>query len=338
MTKTQKILIAIGVGVGVAYVYNRYKKGKNTTGTKAKETSKPANADLQLPEDSAVSDMTREEKEEFILDNVVATPQEVSSGFEGVRFVWNPHVEKMYPVGTIQEGQQPTFGDIFNSAEGVTASAGANMSATAIAGAISSVSVAEKSLKDLSDQEIELLFRVVKKMKENPSIMSEEEAVKELNITNPNIMKVVKSLKKRLNDIKIMKTDSNWNAKWESRKEIRRKRRKEFSNKMGFEKDMFDKQVRKSCGLPPRLGKGNKAKYKKCVEGLANKMRSKIKSEVRAEVSSAPVSTKEMITRERQNSFAKQITNRNTGGIFAGKRWDGESNSHVENLVDKGLV
>lgn len=333
MTKTQKILVAIGVGVGVAYIYNRYKKGKNTTGTTVKETSETA---LQLPENSAVSDMTREEKEEFILDNVVATPQEVSSGFEGVRFVWNPNVEKMYPVGTIQEGQQPTFGDIFNSAEGVTASADSTMGANS--NAINSISVAEKSLKDLTDQELELLFRITKKMKENPSIMSEEEAVKELNLTNPNIMKVVKSLKKRLNDIKIMKTDSNWNAKWESRKEIRRKRRKEFSNKMGFEKDMFDKQVRKSCGLPPRLGKGNKAKYKKCVEGLANKMRSKIKSEVRAEVSSAPVSTKEMITRERQNSFAKQITNRNTGGVFAGKRWDGESNSYVENLVDKGLV
>ena len=337
MTKTQKILIAIGVGVAVAYVYNRYKKGKNTTGTTSKETSKPANADLQLPEDSAVSDMTREEKEEFILDNVVATPQEVSSGFEGVRFVWNPNVEKMYPIGIIQEGQQPTFGEIFNSAEGVTASAGSTMG-VANAGAVSSVSVAEQSLKDLTDQELELLFRVVKKMKENPSITSEEEAVKELNITNPNIMKVIKSLKKRLNDVKIMKKDVNWNAKWESRKEIRRKRRKEFADKMGFEKDMFDKQVRKSCGLPPRLGKGNNAKYKKCVETVADKMRSKIKSEIATAVAGATVSMKDDINNRRQKSFSKQVTNRNTGGMFAGHRWDGESNAYVENLVDKGLV
>jgi hypothetical protein len=272
--------------------------------------------------------MSREEKEEFILDSVSATPQETSSGFEGVRFVWNPNIEKMYPVGTIEEGQQPTFGEIYNSAEGITATAGA----------VSSVSVAEKYLKDLTDQEIELLFRITKKMKENPSIMSEEDAVKELNITNPNIMKVVKSLKKRLNDIKIMKKDANWNANWESRKETRRKRRTQFSEKMGFDKDVFDKQTRKSCGLPPRLGKGNRANYKKCVQTLADKMRSKVKSEVATAVANAPVSEKDMINNARQKSFSQQVTNRKEGGMFAGHRWDGESNKQIESLVDAGLV
>jgi hypothetical protein len=326
MNNTQKILVAIGVGVGVAFIYNRYKKGKPTTGSNA--TIKKANVNLQLPEETATANMSREEKEEFILDSVSATPQETSSGFEGVRFVWNPNIEKMYPVGTIEEGQQPTFGEIYNSAEGITATAGA----------VSSVSVAEKYLKDLTDQEIELLFRITKKMKENPSIMSEEDAVKELNITNPNIMKVVKSLKKRLNDIKIMKKDANWNANWESRKETRRKRRTQFSEKMGFDKDVFDKQTRKSCGLPPRLGKGNRANYKKCVQTLADKMRSKVKSEVATAVANAPVSEKDMINNARQKSFSQQVTNRKEGGMFAGHRWDGESNKQIESLVDAGLV
>jgi hypothetical protein len=326
MNNTQKILVAIGVGVGVAFIYNRYKKGKPTTGSNA--TIKKANVNLQLPEETATANMSREEKEEFILDSVSATPQETSSGFEGVRFVWNPNIEKMYPVGTIEEGQQPTFGEIYNSAEGITATAGA----------VSSVSVAEKYLKDLTDQEIELLFRITKKMKENPSIMSEEDAVKELNITNPNIMKVVKSLKKRLNDIKIMKKDANWNANWESRKETRRKRRTQFSEKMGFDKDVFDKQTRKSCGLPPRLGKGNRANYKKCVQTLADKMRSKVKSEVATAVANAPISEKDMINNARQKSFSQQVTNRKEGGMFAGHRWDGESNKQIESLVDAGLV
>jgi hypothetical protein len=326
MNNTQKILVAIGVGVGVAFIYNRYKKGKPTTGSNA--TIKKADVNLQLPEETATANMSREEKEEFILDSVSATPQETSSGFEGVRFVWNPNIEKMYPVGTIEEGQQPTFGEIYNSAEGITATAGA----------VSSVSVAEKYLKDLTDQEIELLFRITKKMKENPSIMSEEDAVKELNITNPNIMKVVKSLKKRLNDIKIMKKDANWNANWESRKETRRKRRTQFSEKMGFDKDVFDKQTRKSCGLPPRLGKGNRANYKKCVQTLADKMRSKVKSEVATAVANAPISEKDMINNARQKSFSQQVTNRKEGGMFAGHRWDGESNKQIESLVDAGLV
>ena len=85
MNNTQKILIAIGVGVGVAYVYNKYyKKGKSTTGTKA--TGKATKGSFELPEETATANMSREEKEEFILDNVSATPQEISSGFEGVHF------------------------------------------------------------------------------------------------------------------------------------------------------------------------------------------------------------------------------------------------------------
>ena len=337
MNNTQKILIAIGVGVGVAYIYNRYRKGKATKTSTA--TGKQANGSFQLPEETATADMSREEKEEYILDTASATPQEVSSGFEGVRFVWNPTIEKMYPVGTITEGKQPTYGEIFNSAEGVTASAGAIKIATTNAGAISSVENAEKSLSDLTDQELELLFRISKKMRENPSVMSEEDAVRELGITNPNIIKIVRlKLKKRLNDIKIMKQDANWNAKWESRKENSKKRRKEFSDKMGFEKDAFDKQVRSTCGLPPRRGQGNKASYKKCVQNLANQMRSSVKTEIRSELSSAPVSVKDEINNSRQKSFTKQVTNRTEGGMFAGKRWDGESNQRIESLVDAGLV
>jgi hypothetical protein len=324
MNNTQKLLLAVGVGIGVGYLYKKfYYKGASST-TKANSSS--ANTNFVLPENSAVADLTREEKEEFILDSVSTTPQEVSSGFEGVRFVWNPTLNKMYPVGTIVEGQEPTFGEIYNSAEG-----------DAVADIPKSVENAENSLKDLNDQELELLFRIVKKQSENPSIKSEEDALKELGITNENIIKVVRQkLKKRLNDIKIMKKDANWNQKWADRKEKRKKRRNDFKEKMGFDKNDFDKVVAKKCGRKPR--KGQVARYKKCVEMIADKMRSDIKNSVRSEVSSAPVSVKDDINNRRQKSFAKQITNRSSGGMFAGERWDGESNAYVENLVDKGLV
>tara|TARA_B110000503_G_C7120102_1_gene402102 strand:- start:608 stop:1588 length:981 start_codon:yes stop_codon:yes gene_type:complete len=326
MNNTQKILIAIGVGVGVAYIYNRYKKGKSTTGTKA--TGKSTTGSFQLPEETDTANLSREEKEEFILNNVSATPQETSSGFEGVRFVWNPTLERMYPVGTIQEGEQLTFGEIYNSAEG-----------DVVADIPSSIQNAEKALEDLTDQELELTYRITKKMSENPSIMSEEDAVKELGVKNPKIIQLVRQkLKKRLNDIKIMKKDGNWKAKWESRKEIRQNRRKKFAEKMGFQKGMFDKQTRKSCGLKPRLGKGRKASYKKCVQALANKMRSKENSQIREDVSASSISTKNTISSGRQKSFAKQVTNRKNGGMFAGKRWDGNSNQEVESMVDAGLV
>lgn len=327
MNNTQKILISIGVGVGLAYIYKKfYGKSYSANGTKETDGTKSANGTFQLPEESVLSNLTREEKEEFVLDNVFATPQEVSSGFEGVRFVWNPTLEKMYPVGTIAEGQEPNFGDIFNSAEG-----------EAVADIPQSVQNAEVSLKDLNDQELELLFRIVKKQKENPSIMSEEDALKELGISNPNIIKVVRQkLKKRLNDIKIMKKDANWSEKWESRKESRKKRRNDFKEKMGFDKDTFDKVVAKKCGRKPK--KGQEAQYKRCVEMVADKMRSQIKNEVRKEVESAPVSVKNEINSERQQSFAKQVSKRESGAMYGGERWDGESNAYVNNLVDKGLM
>jgi hypothetical protein len=260
MTKTQKILIAIGVGVGVAYIYKRYyKKGKSatgTTGTTATGTTKSATGTFTLPEEAVADNLSREEKEEFILDNVSASPQEVSSGFEGTRFVWNPTLERMYPVGTIQEGYEPTFGEIYNSAEG-----------DVVADIPKSVENSENSLKDLNDQELELLYRIAKTMRNSPSIMSEEDAVKEMGVTNPNIIKLVRQkLKKRLNDIKIMKKDANWNAKWNERKDKRKKRRNDFKQKMGFNKNDFDRVSAKKCGRKPR--KGQVAQYKKCVENI----------------------------------------------------------------------
>jgi hypothetical protein len=326
MNKTQKILIAIGVGVGIAYLYKRYKKGKTTKSENAMNTTKSSKGSFTLPEESVASNLSREEKEEFILDNVSATPQEVSSGFEGVHFVWNPTLEKMYPVGTIQESYQPTFGEIFNSAEG-----------DIVANIPNSVQNAEASLKQLNDQELELLYRITKTMSNTPSVITEEDSINEMGITNPNIIKIVREkLKKILNDIKIMKKDSNWNKKWSERKDMRSKRRIDFKQKMGFDKANFDQLTAKKCGSKPMLGQ--KAQYKKCVENLANNMRSQIKNSVRAEVSNAPLSVKNDLSKIRQESFSKQMTNRSTGGIYGGIRWDGESNADVENLVDKGLV
>ena len=326
MNNTQKLLLAVGVGIGVGYVYKKfYYKGKSTTKTNSPSTTTTKES-FQLPEESVASNLSREEKEEFILDNVSASPQEMSSGFEGTRFVWNPTLERMYPVGTIQEGYEPTFGEVFNSAEG-----------DVVADIPNSVENAEVSLKDLNDNELELLYRITKTMSNSPSIKSEEDAVKEMGITNPNIIKIVRQkLKKRLNDIKIMKKDANWKSKWSERKEKRKKRRNDFKEKMGFDKNDFDRVVAKKCGRKPK--KGQVAQYKKCVETIADKMRSDIKNAVRSEISSAPVSLKDDLNNSRQKSFAKQMTNRSTGGIYGGERWDGESNAYVESLVDKGLV
>ena len=329
MNNTQKVILAIGVGVGVAFLYDRYKKGKlpfKPKNNSPKDTKTEKSASSSTSSNSAISDLSREEKEEFILDKVSAKSEEIKSGFEGTRFVWNPTIGKMYPVGTIEEGIEPEYIEsVFLSAEG-----------DVVANIPNAVENAESVLKDLDDREIDLAYQVVKTMDKNPSIKSEEEAVKQLGVSNPNIIQVVqKRIKKRLNDVKILKKDGNWKSRWNKRKEMRKKRRNDFRAKTGVDKSVFDRAVRKKCGKRSLV---NRAIHKKCVENVADKMRNQIKTEIRSEVSNAPVSQKEQITATRQKSFTTQITNRNTGGMFAGKRWDGESNAYVENLVDKGLV
>ena len=336
INNTQKILLAIGVGVGVAYVYNRYKKNKKQEGVKDNPTLiKPVNtppvniSPVSTTKNLAIEDMSRAEKEEFIIDNVSSTPQQDSSGFEGTRFVWNPTIEKMYPVGTIQVGQEPSYMDL-----GFSGVNGYKDKLITIPRTISPILRAENSLKDLTDQEIDLLASLVNTMSNNPSIMSEEQAIDEMGITNQNLIKLIKSkFKKRLNDIKIMKKTPNWEINWRERKKNRSKDRKEFFDKNGFDKSKLDQLVAQRCGDAT-----NKAEQKKCVEKCANYLRSQIKNKFDDKLASASVSEKDSINKLRQKSFTQQLTNRSAGGIYGGYRWDGESNADIENLVDKGLI
>jgi hypothetical protein len=336
INNTQKILLAIGVGVGVAYVYNRYKKNKKQEGVAVKPSpvnTIPVNTSpVPTTKNLAIEDMSRAEKEEFIIDNVSSTAQQDSSGFEGTRFVWNPTIEKMYPVGTIQVGKEPSYMNLgFSGADGVKNTMTSQKSTSRT---ISPVLQAENSLKDLTDQEIDLLASLVNTMNNNPSIMSEEQAIDEMGITNQNLIKLIKSkFKKRLNDIKIMKKSESWESNWRERKKNRSKDRKEFFDKMGFDKSKLDQLVAQRCG-----GTTNKAEQKKCVEKCANYLRSQIKNKFDDKLASASVSEKDSINSLRQKSFTEQLTNRSAGGIYGGYRWDGESNADIENLVDKGLI
>ncbi len=335
INNTQKILLAIGVGVGVAYVYNRYKKNKKQEGVAVNPSpvnTIPVNpSPVPTTKNLAIEDMSRAEKEEFIIDNVSSTAQQDSSGFEGTRFVWNPTIEKMYPVGTIQVGQEPSYMNLgFSGVDGVKNT----MTPQKSARTISPILQAENSLKDLTDQEIDLLASLVNTMNNNPSIMSEEQAIDEMGITNQNLIKLIKSkFKKRLNDIKIMKKSPSWESNWSERKKNRSKDRKQFFGKMGFDKSKLDQLVAQRCG-----GTTNKAEQKKCVEKCANYLRSQIKNKFDDKLASASVSEKDSINSLRQKSFTEQLTNRSAGGIYGGYRWDGESNADIENLVDKGLI
>ena len=330
MNRTQKILIANGVGVGLAYMYRKYMTPKKSAPTgltdKDLETIPTKNPTENAP-------TTRSEKEEYILDNAMASESETMSGMDGVRFVWNPKLGKFYPKGTIKEGQEPAYYEsVFYSADGDLKTNVPN-----------AVENSESILSSMTDQELELAYRIIKFCKENPETKGNiDMVVKGMNITNPRIIEVIKKrINKKLNDIKIAKKDASWDEKWEKRKENRIKNRKEFRDKTGLEKDEFDKVVAKVCGKLKRNVKytaEQMAKYQSCSEMVSKKMRERASKKVQEAVSNAPVGVKSKIADVRQNQFAKEVVNRQGTGQFAGMREDGKNNQYTETLVSEGLV
>jgi len=329
MNKTQKILLAIGVGVGIAYLYRRFmmpKKSASATITDADVSATPTTTSETNPK-------TRSAKEEYILDNAMASETETMSGMDGVKFVWNPKLGKFYPTGTLTEGQEPAYYEsIFYSADGDIKTNVPN-----------AVENAESTLASMTDQELELAYRIVKYCKENPDAKGDmKKVIKGMRITNPRLIEFInKKLRKNLNDIKIAKKDATWKQKWAKKRAKRKQNRKEFFDRTGVNKDTFNKAVEKSCGKPKRnfrLSANAVAKYRQCSENVANKLRERVKNEVRNAIDTAPIDKKSEITEIRQNQFANQVTNRSAGGIFAGKRWDEKNNNYTETLVSEGLV
>ncbi len=194
------------------------------------------------------------------------------------------------------------------------------------------VNTAEKSLTDLTDTEIDLMFNVVKTISENPNVKSESQALDKLQITNPKTVALFEDkLKKRLNDIKIMKKDLNWERKWARRKLVRlkRKNRKTKTNKLVANRCL---KVCKSRRYKTIAG------LKKCVEKCRKVTNVKLAKKIKQKIAVAPLRVKNAINNRRQKSFARQITNRKGGGIYGGKRWDNVSNDTMEKRVDEGLV
>ena len=77
LTNNHKILLGLAIGGGIAWWLTR-KKSATATST----TSNTAKAE----------DLTREEKINYILENVITTPTEEKTGFSGERFEYDPKI------------------------------------------------------------------------------------------------------------------------------------------------------------------------------------------------------------------------------------------------------
>ena len=327
MNKNTKIIIGVGVGVTLAYLLFGKKKAKPQV-----KSTQPA-IDVKLPEeledvaeeDALNEPQTREERIAFILENTDVTNKEQTSGFEGVKFVWNPQLGRYYPKGVIQEGEMPSYADnVFLGFEGL------DDLFIGFEGDVDPVSESAISLNELTDKELALATNIVKIKKFSPSEMTDSQALREISDTDPKLQEVVKTrITPRLNDVKVMKKIPTWKQLWSRRK-------KRISS---------IREKARTCGRRPLFGKENIASWKSCIKGVSQKkMASKGKQMSNIKTMSKNKSTRKSsfagvdYNEARQDEFTKQVTNRMAGGMFAGRRFDGRSNKQEETLVREGVV
>jgi hypothetical protein len=348
MNKTTKILLGVGLGVGVAvYLYNRNKKSTAKSGSVSSDDSSDAISDvLEGKLDS------REEQIAYIIENTDANSVEQSSGFDGVEFKWNPKLGAFYPQGTLTVGDEPKYMDsVFYSADGTATDDPAVK--------------AEDILESMTDEEIKLAYNLVKYRKNNPSAISEEDAFREIGGKDPKIVNVITTrIKPKLNDIKILKKNPKFKERWNERKKrfggllkkVRKcgrrpilKRKRDAWNKCidsvnqsngtTGRKTVKDlREAQKRCGRRPILPNKLKA-WKECAsQSQRQQATGQVAKSVEGKSDFLGLSEKEKFNQQRQMKFANEVTNRQSGALFGGHRWDGRSNDYEENIVRKGIL
>lgn len=368
MNKNTKIIIGVGVGLGLAYLLFGRKKAKKT----APATPPQVAVDVKLPdeikdvaEEDALNDpQTREEQIAFIMENTQPTNQEQFSGFEGVKFVWNPKLGRYYPKGVINEGEMPSYAEnVFSGYEGV------DDLFIGFEGDIDPVQESASSLNELSDKELDLATNIVKMKKFSPSEMTDQQALREISDNDPKLQEIVQTrIAPRLNDVKVMKKMPLW-------RRLFKKRKQAISS---------IKEKAKTCGRRPLFGREKIAQWKSCIKGVSMKRANqRDRARIRAKAfrgkltqicgqkpqktdgqrfaqwkecsnrvkakkgimnsASKGASVKSSFSgvdynEARQNEFTRQVTNRMSGGMFAGRRFDGRTNLQEESLVRQGIV
>lgn len=327
MNKNTKIIIGVGVGIGLAYLLFGKKKAKPQV-----KSTQPA-IDVKLPEeledvaeeDALNEPQTREEQIAFILENTDVTNKEQTSGFEGVKFVWNPKLGRYYPKGVIQEGEMPSYADnVFLGFEGL------DDLFIGFEGDVDPVAESAMALNELTDKELSLATNIVKMKKFSPSEMTDAQALREISDNDPKLQEVVKTrIAPRLNDVKVMKKMPMWKRLWSRRK-------KRISS---------IREKARTCGRRPLFGKDKISQWKSCIKGVSQKqMASKGKPMSKRNTMAKNKSNRKSsfagvdYNEARQDEFTKQVTNRMSGGMFAGRRFDGRTNTQEETLVREGAV
>jgi len=224
MKKNHKILLGITIGAGVAYALHTMYGGKKGNGAIVPAPVKPQD------------DITREQKEEYVIDSLKLTPSEEKSGFDGDRFRYDPTLGYEIPVGQVEETRAsnemilPNEGNLaneigFSNLTGNGQSVAHKMKPQVREKVFTktlpiSADPTEEAiaiLNEMTDEEVDVAYVVARGLAENPS-SSRTDLLKSLGLdaTNNGVYNTV--IRPRLQDIKVLKKKKNWRSRWAKRR------------------------------------------------------------------------------------------------------------------------
>ena len=233
MKKNAKILIGVGLaGAGLWWYMNRKKKpSDDATTPEEKDTLK--STEEPSVDTNTKDPKTREEKENYVIENTTSSDSEEKTGFDGDRFQFDPTVGYEMPVGTVVEtGEGDTFDismpesddfDVMSSADGEPDSEYDDLDEYDDGYDIffgiddeptdNPVAEAKAVVQALSNDELDSAVKVVKAVKSDPT-QTQENVLATLGASGMTLEKIARLL----NDLKVLKKQPDWKTMYEQEK------------------------------------------------------------------------------------------------------------------------
>ncbi len=272
LTTNHKIVIGLVAGGVLAWFFLRNKSSEDKKSTESLNSDKTPLA------------KTREEKIEYILDNLEATTTETQSGFSGDRFEFDPTIGYAIPIGKVDvvgAGEEMIISRDGNFANEIYFNVDGEPTDNPVEEAVA-------LLNELSDEELNIVYACVVAKKKDPNL-NVSELVAEMPIEERKKGGLSSFLQKRMNDVKSIKKSPKWQSFWSKRREDGSKFMSMFRRNADRKRVSTKDVIESKCGRRPLFGVGAR-RWRACVDELKNEEsssnivgrvnRSKFKNEV----------------------------------------------------------
>lgn len=215
LTNNHKILLGLAIGGGIAWWLTRKKSATASTSI----------------ESTKAEDLSREDKIDYIVENIVTNQEESQTGFSGERFEYDPKLGYAIPFGIVRvnsAGEEITLPREGNLAQEVFFNADGEATNNP-------VEEAQAILDALTDKELNIAFKVAKAKRNNPEL-SDDEVLNKANVGEKAKSLFRGIVKEKFNDIKALSKHPNW------KKGIRR--RMEMKGMSPEEKKAFREEMK----------------------------------------------------------------------------------------------